>query len=111
MEAAPAAAVEDKKGANGDGQKALINIQRALEKAQKLSAGEKRAREDAERAAAEAREEANRERTAKNAAWKTIVQLRRQLNQSVQSDTSSAAAADDESSAQAPRTKAKKAED
>jgi uncharacterized glyoxalase superfamily protein PhnB len=71
---------DDRKGA-ADGQRALGNLQKALEKAQKLGADEKRAREEAERAVEEAREEAARERAAKNAAWKTVMQMRRQLKQ------------------------------
>jgi uncharacterized glyoxalase superfamily protein PhnB len=107
-ETAPAAVADDKKGASADTQKALANLQKALDKAHKLGADEKRIREDAERALAAARDEANRERTAKNAAWKMVVQLRRQLSQSGQSDTSSTP--DDDGPAKRPR-KAKKAEE
>jgi len=67
--------------AEADALKGAAEVQRALEQAQKRAAEAQRAREAAERAAQEAREQLAREQIAKNAAWKTAAQLRRQLSQ------------------------------
>jgi uncharacterized glyoxalase superfamily protein PhnB len=109
-DAAKPADAAGKKGAD-DGQKAMANLQKALDRAHKLGADEKRAREEAERAVEEAREDATRERTAKNAAWKMVLQLRRQLKQGqgeASATDTAGTAGDDSPPPKRPRARPKK---
>jgi hypothetical protein len=59
----------------------VAGLQKALEKAQKQAVDEQRAREEAEQAAKVAREQLAKEQAAKNAAWRVIGQLTKQLKQ------------------------------
>ncbi|MBO0766390.1 MAG: hypothetical protein J2P50_17615, partial [Hyphomicrobiaceae bacterium] len=59
----------------------VAGLQKALKKAQKQAANEQLAREEAEQAAKVAGEQLAKEQTAKNAAWRVIGQLTKQLKQ------------------------------
>jgi len=91
--------------ADGDALKRAAEMQRALEHAQKRAADAQRAKEAAERATQEAREQLAREQIAKAAAWKVVSQLSRQLKQ-VQGTSPPAevsSAGDDDGLAPAPK--------